>query len=107
MSQGLITLLVLLALLAALPWALKKLKWRPPGAVAPGELGAAQLISVLPLGPQQRLMTVEVGPPQARIWLVLGVTAQAVTTLHSMPATRAAPAPAHGVGPTEVVDEVV
>lgn len=88
MTQGLYSVVVLLALLAALPWAVKKFKWRAPGAVAPTDLGAAQLISVLPLGPQQRLMTVEVGPPNARVWLVLGVTGQSVTTLHTMAATR-------------------
>lgn len=110
MTQGFYSVLVLLALLAALPWAVKKLKWRAPGAIPPSDLGAAQLVSVLPLGPQQRLMTVEVGPPQARVWLVLGVTGQSVSTLHTMPAHRqatqttpaAATAPAH-----EVLDEVV
>ena len=36
------------------------------------------------VGPQQRVVTVEVGPPDARIWLVLGVTAQSICTLHTM-----------------------
>ncbi len=106
MTQGLYSVVVLLALLAAVPWLVKKLKWRAPGAVPPTALGSAQLISVLPLGPQQRLMTVEVGPPHERVWLVLGVTPQSMTTLHTIPARHAADAERTGTLPSEVLDEV-
>ena len=44
-----------------------------------------QLVSALALGPQQRVMTVEVGPAEARVQLVLGVTAQHITCLYSHP----------------------
>jgi len=37
------------------------------------------------VGPQQRVVTVEVGPEGARTWLVLGVTAQQVSCLHVLP----------------------
>jgi flagellar protein FliO/FliZ len=38
------------------------------------------------VGPQQRVLTVEVGPENARTWLVLGVTGQTITCLHTLPA---------------------
>ena len=39
-------------------------------------------------------MTVEVGTGDARQWLVLGVTAHTITTLHSLPPQEQATAPA-------------
>ena len=41
-------------------------------------------VALLPLSPNQRLVTVEVGRGDARRWLVLGVTGQQITTLHEM-----------------------
>ena len=38
----------------------------------------------LPLAPNQRLVTVEVGRGESRRWLVLGVTGQQISTLHEM-----------------------
>mgnify|MGYP000712277892 CR=1 FL=1 len=43
-----------------------------------------RLVGALPLAPNQRLVTVEVGQGDERRWLVLGVTAQAIHTLHTM-----------------------
>ena len=51
--------------------------------------GPARLVSALALGPQQRVVTVEVGPQNARVWLVLGVTQQSIQCLHTMPAELA------------------
>ena len=48
------------------------------------------LVSALALGPQQRVVTVEVGPQNARVWLVLGVTQQSIQCLHTMAADGAA-----------------
>lgn len=42
-------------------------------------------VAVLPISPSQRIMTIEVGSGEEKRWLVLGVTAQQITTLHSMP----------------------
>src|SRR5260221_318222 len=59
-------------------------------------------IASLPISPSQRLVTVEVGTGAERRWLVLGVTAQNISTLHTMApqdealatsATAAAPTP--------------
>jgi flagellar protein FliO/FliZ len=36
------------------------------------------------VGPHQRVVTVEVGPQDARIWLVLGVTQQSIGCLHTI-----------------------
>jgi flagellar protein FliO/FliZ len=62
MTQAIISVVAFVLLLAMAPWAVRALK------------------------PQQRVVTVEVGPESARTWLVLGVTTQTITNLHSAPA---------------------
>lgn len=83
MNQALITVVIFVVLLAMLPLAVKRIAQRRLGG-AGAELASSKLISVLAVGPQQRVVTVEVGPLGARTWLVLGVTQQAITTLHTM-----------------------
>jgi flagellar protein FliO/FliZ len=83
MNQALITVIVFVVLLAMLPMAVKRIAQRRLGG-AGAELSASKLISVLAVGPQQRVVTVEVGPAGARTWLVLGVTQQSITTLHTL-----------------------
>lgn len=60
----------------------------------------ARLVSALNVGPQQRVVMIEVGPAHGRTTLVLGVTQQAVTCLHtfgpSVPATPGATAGGDG-----------
>ena len=41
-------------------------------------------VASLPISQNQRLLTVEVGQGAERQWLVLGVTAHSITTLHTM-----------------------
>lgn len=87
MTQALLSVVFFIAVLAMVPWALKWLQRRTGmrmGAASPAE--AARIVSALAVGPQQRVLTVEVGPESARTWLVLGVTPQSITTLHSVPA---------------------
>ncbi|MBK9134435.1 MAG: flagellar biosynthetic protein FliO [Betaproteobacteria bacterium] len=48
--------------------------------------GTARAVAVLPLSASQKVVTVEVGRGDERLWLVLGVTPQAITTLHTMSA---------------------
>ncbi len=85
-SSGLTVLwfVVIVALIPITLWLLKR------SGLATGGVGAhASLIkpvSQLNIGPGQRLVTVEVGSGDARTWLVLGVTAQQINTLHTMPA---------------------
>ena len=83
MTSSLVTLVVVLLLLALLPIVIQRVRQR---SVA-GQLASAsamKIVSAMAVGPHQKLLTVEVGPQGARAWLVLGVSAQAVTCLHSM-----------------------
>jgi flagellar protein FliO/FliZ len=96
-SSGLNSLLWFIAIIAMIPCALWLLKRTPMGGAGSG--GMMRSIAALPLSQNQRIVTVEVGQGDERRWLVLGVTAQSITTLHTMapqaevPAS-AAPAPA-------------
>jgi flagellar protein FliO/FliZ len=76
------SLLWFIAILALIPAALWLLKRTPAGGAA--MQGPMRTVAVLPLAPNQRLVTVEVGRGDARRWLVLGVTAQQITALHEM-----------------------
>ena len=89
MSQGLTSLLWFLAILALIPVALWLLKRTPMGGAA-GQ-GVLRSVAALPLSTSQRIVTVEVGHGAARRWLVLGVTPQSITTLHTMEPEEAAP----------------
>lgn len=91
MTQTLLSVGFFVLLLALVPLALKWVQRRTAtGAAALG--GASRVVSAVAVGPHQRVVTVEVGPESARVWLTLGVTAQAITCLHS--AALEAPAPA-------------
>jgi flagellar protein FliO/FliZ len=70
-----------LAILICTPFLIK---WLKLGQGMRGEAARHQskLISALAVGPQQKVVTVEVGPEGSRTWLVLGITAQQVTCLH-------------------------
>lgn len=85
MGQTLVTVAVFVVLLAMLPLAVKWVQRRTGGG-ASAALAGSRLVSALAVGPQQRVLTVEVGPEGARTWLILGVTGQTITCLHSMPA---------------------
>ena len=70
------------AIVALIPVSLWFLKRTPLGGATGA--GAMKSIAALPLSTSQRIVTVEVGSGAARRWLVLGVTAQSITTLHTM-----------------------
>ena len=78
--------LLILALIPAALWLLK----RTPMGGAGGGLGL-RVVAALPLAPNQRIVTVEVGHGDDRRWLVLGVTPAGINTLHSMPPQADAP----------------
>ena len=68
---------------ALIPVALWLLRRTPLGGAAAS--GAPmRTVSVLALSGSQRIITVEVGSGDERRWLVLGVTPQSITTLHTM-----------------------
>lgn len=86
MHSLLASVLWLLVILAAIPVSLWLLKRSPVGASLSGQQGHLHIISSLALGAGQRLVTVEVREGEDRRWLVLGVTAQNIQTVHSMTA---------------------
>ena len=95
-SNGLTSLLWFIAIIVMIPVALWLLKRTPMGGA--GSNGVMRSIAALPLSTNQRIVTVEVGSGDERRWLVLGVTAQNITTLHTMaPQAEAVPAAAQVV----------
>jgi flagellar protein FliO/FliZ len=96
MLSAWIPLVLAMLVLAMIPFGLKWLQRRFGAGVA-GTTGLSKVISAVAVGPHQRVVTVEVGPAQARVWLTLGVTAQSITCLHTQaagPEGVAAPSPA-------------
>ena len=72
-------------ILALIPIALWLLKRSPIGRLsgaAPG--GPLRLVAALALGPNQRIVTVEVGAGEDRRWLVLGVSPAGIHALHTL-----------------------
>lgn len=82
MTQTLVLVAVFVFLLALAPMAVKWIKQRSPGGIQ-GMAAASRIVSVLAVGPHQRIVTVEVGPEGARVWLTLGVTAQTINCLYT------------------------
>ena len=89
MTNSLLPFLWFLAILCLIPIALWLLKRTPMGGAGAG--GHMRVIATLPIAPNQRILTVEVGQGEDRQWLVLGVAGQQITTLHVMPPQAEAP----------------
>ena len=83
MQSGFTSLLWFLAILVMIPVALWLLK-RSPLAGGLSRPGTPRAVAVLPLSAQHKLVTVEVGQGDERLWLVLGVSPQGMRTLHTM-----------------------
>ena len=81
-STGITSVLWFIAIIAMIPAALWLLKRTPMGGASAN--GVMRSVAALPLSASQRIVTVEVGLGPERRWLVLGVTAQSITTLHTM-----------------------
>ena len=91
MIQSLVTVVLFIGLMLCIPFMLRKLQ-RRRGVLGMTSQGAgSRLVSAVAVGPQQRVVTVEVGPETARTWLVLGVTGQSITCLHALPAATEVP----------------
>ena len=82
-ASGLLPFLWFLGIVALIPVALWLLKRTPMGGAAAA--GVLRVVAQLPMAPNQRLLVVEVGQGDDRRWLVLGATAQSITTLHTLP----------------------
>ena len=85
-SSALGPILAFVLILALIPAALWLLKRSPLGKFSAGAAGGAmRVVAALPLAPNQRIVTVEVGSGDERRWLVLGVTPAGIHTLHTLP----------------------
>ena len=85
------SLLWFVAVIAMIPAALWLLKRTPLGGGAgSGRAGTPRTVAVLALSAQQKLVTIEVGQGNDRLWLVLGVSPQGIRTLHTMTAQATA-----------------
>ena len=102
MTQSLVLIGLFLCVLVSLPFLIERVK-KHYGLNTAGAGGTTRLVSALALGPQQKVVTVEVGPQNARVWLVLGVTQQSIQCLHTMPADLAQVVTAGAAGAVEMV----
>ncbi len=93
MTQTLVIVVLFVGAMACLPWLIKRLQQRHAAGGLPAG-AASRVLSAVAVGPQQRVVTVEVGPEGARTWLVLGVTAQQVSCLHVLTPQPASSLPA-------------
>ena len=83
MTQTWALLLLFIVAMAALPWGLKRWQQRSGGATG---VAQSRVLSAVAVGPQQRVVTLEVGHGAQRAVLVLGVTAQQISCLHTFDA---------------------
>lgn len=81
-STGFTSLMWFIAIIAMIPLSLWLLKRTPMGGATSGNM--MRSIASLPISQSQRIVTIEVGTGEERRWLVLGVTPQSISTLHSM-----------------------
>jgi len=92
MNSAWVSIILVVLILAMIPVGLKWLQ-RRVGTGAVGTQAVSRVVSAVAVGPHQRVVTVEVGPEGARVWLTLGVTAQSIHCLH----TAAAPESVHQI----------
>lgn len=87
MLQNALPAVLLLAIMVGIALALKWARGRLPGLPAAGvsQGPSLKLLTSLSVGPQQRVITVQVDDGQNRTCLVLGVTAGSISALHSLP----------------------
>ena len=73
---------LIVALIPTALWLLKRSRLGP--FQGSGGAGPVRLVAALPLAPNQRIVTVEVGTGDERRWLVLGVSPAGIHTLHNL-----------------------
>ena len=94
MGPTLILVALFVAAMACLPWLVRRLQQKnllPRGmGMARGATPVpAQVLGSLAIGPQQRVVTVQVGEGDETVRLVLGVSAQQIQCLHVLNAQSA------------------
>jgi flagellar protein FliO/FliZ len=95
MTPNLFIVALFVVAIALIPFGIKWLKQKLP-AGGLGALDASRIVSAVAVGAHQRVVTLEVGPSHARIWLTLGVTPTAIHCLHKSPLLNQAEG--HGLG---------
>ena len=90
MNQTLVLVVLFIAGIATLPWLVRRLQQRQ-GAQGAGN-ASTRVLAQAAVGPQQRVVTVEVQHEGQRAVLVLGVSAQQLQCLHVLGSTPALPA---------------
>lgn len=95
MFQSALPAVGLLLLMVLLAFALQRWKKHLPG-IAHQAGPALKVMNTVSLGPQQRLVTVQVGQGADAVCLVLGVAPGSVNALHSLPLPAA---PEHTAAP--------
>lgn len=85
MSVQLVYVGLFLAVFAFLPLILKKVMQKMSGEHST-LFNFSKVVSTVGLGQNQRVVTVEVGPENRRLLLVLGVSAQGIICLHKFEA---------------------
>ena len=97
MPNGLSSVLWFCAIVALIPVTLWFLKRTPLGGTGPA--GVMKTVAMLSLSTSQRIVTIEVGSGDERRWLVIGVTPNSITPLHTMTphdgAVPSGPVPIH------------
>ena len=82
MTQTLLLVILFVGGIASLPWLVRRVQQRQKHFA--GAAGAApRVLSAIAVGPQQRVVTVEMGGDGERTTLVLGVTPQSIRCLHT------------------------
>ena len=84
MFQNALPAVVLLVVMIGVAWMLQRYRRHLPGAASQGG-PRLQVMNSLSLGPQQRVVTVQVGEGDNSLCLVLGVAPGGITALHSLP----------------------
>ena len=92
MIQNAAPAVVLLIVMVGIAWLLQRYRRHLPGAARRAG-PALQVLGSVGLGPQQRVVTLQVGQGEQAVCLVLGVTPGNVTALHQMPLPATADEP--------------
>jgi len=95
LTQTLLAVLAFVAVIAALPWLVRRMQQRQ--AIARGSDVSTRVLSAVAVGAHQRVVTVEVGEGAHKTRLVLGVTAQQINCLHVLGSQAPTPAAAADV----------
>ena len=99
MLQNAAPAIVLLIVMVGIAWLLQRYRRHLPGA-AHRAGPRLQVLGGVALGPQQRVVTLQVGQGEQAVCLVLGVSPGSVTALHQMPLPEASGASDTPAAPT-------